>query len=404
MELKDTILALGKSFEEFKAENDKKLDEIRKNGNADPLLAEKVDKINAELTAISAMKRQIEDLETAIARSDFKGGGNAELDRAKADHAKAFDLFFRKGIDAGLADLQVKAALKSGSDPDGGWTVPEQMESTIDRVVGTVSAMRRLARVQPISTAVYKKLVNAGGSSSGWVGETGTRSETNTPVLKEIAVNTKEIYSMPAATQTLLDDSAVDIASWLADEVSIEFAEQEGDAFVNGNGVEQPKGILAYTTVANASYEWGKIGYIASGAASTVPNADKLISLQHALKAAYRNNASWLMADSTLETVRTFKDGEGNYIWKPGLELGAPSVLLGKPVESDDNMPAIAAGKYPIAFANFQRAYMIIDRVGIRVLRDPYSSKPYILFYTTKRVGGGVVMYEAIKLLKVAAS
>lgn len=400
-ELKETILALGKAFDSFKAENDARLKEIEVKGNADPLLEEKVNKINADITE---NKRLVKELEILIARSELQGGGSNELDKAKAEHSKAFEQFFRKGVDAGLADLQVKASLKSSSDPDGGWTVPEQMESTIDRVVGTVSAMRRLATVMNISTDTYKKLVNAGGATSGWVGETGARAETSTPALKEIAINTKEIYAMPAATQTLLDDSAVDIASWLANEVSIEFAEEEGEAFILGNGVEQPKGITNYTTVANASYTWGKVGYIASGAAATMPDTEKLIELQHALKSVYRNDAAWLMSDATLEHVRKFKDGDSNYIWKPGLELGAPSLLLGKRVETDDNMPSIGANTYPIAFANFKRAYLIVDRIGIRVLRDPFTSKPYVLFYTTKRVGGGIVMYEAIKLLKVAAS
>ena len=400
-ELKDTILALGKAFDAFKAENDSRLKEIEAKGNADPLLEEKVNKINAEITE---NKRLVKEMEILIARSELQGGGSNELDKAKIEHAKAFEQFFRKGVDAGLSELQVKASLKSGSDPDGGYTVPEHMESTIDRVVGTVSAMRRLATVMSISTDTYKKLVSQGGATSGWVGETGARAETTTPTLKEIAINTKELYAMPAATQTLLDDSAVDIAAWLANEVAVEFAEEEGESFILGNGVEQPKGITAYGTVANASYAWGSIGYIASGAAATFPDADKLISLQHALKSTYRNGAAWLMSDATLEHCRKFKDGDGNYLWRPGLEAGAPSTLLGKPVETDDNMPSIGANTYPIAFADFRRAYRIIDRVGIRVLRDPFTSKPYILYYTTKRVGGGVVMYEAIKFLKIAAS
>jgi len=400
-EIKNTLLDLGRAFDQFKAENDARLKEIEVKGNADPLLEEKVNKINADITE---NKRLVKELEILIARSELAGGGTSELDKAKVEHAKAFEHFFRKGVDAGLAELQVKASLKSGSDPDGGYTVPEHMESTIDRVVGTVSAMRRLATVMSISTDTYKKLVSQGGATSGWVGETGARAETTTPPLKEIAINTKELYAMPAATQTLLDDSAVDIAAWLANEVSVEFAEEEGESFILGNGVEQPKGITAYGTVANASYAWGSIGYIASGAAATFPDADKLISLQHALKSTYRNGASWLMSDATLEHCRKFKDGDGNYLWRPGLEAGAPSTLLGKPVETDDNMPAIGANTYPIAFADFRRAYLIIDRVGIRVLRDPFTSKPYILYYTTKRVGGGVVMYEAIKFLKISVS
>ena len=403
LELKETIQALGKAFDAFKAENDARLKEIEKKGAADPLLIEKVDKINADIAQISALKKQLDTLETAVAQGQFPGGGKNELDRVKAQHKDAFAKFFRKGAEGGLRDLEIQAGLSTLSDPDGGFLVPEDYEQAIDRVALSVSAMRRLATVRTIGTDTFKKLVNQGGASSGWVGEKGARAETNTPTLTEIAINTKEIYAMPAATQTLLDDSRVDIAGWLADEVSIEFSEQESEAFINGNGVEQPKGIAAYPMVANSSYVWGKVGYITSGNASLVNDLDKLIDLQHALKPVYRNGAAWLMNDATLATIRKMKDGDGNYIWVPGLKDGAPDTLLGKPVEIDDNVDDIGAGKYPIFFANFKRAYLIIDRQGVRVLRDPYTSKPYVLFYTTKRVGGGIVMYEAIKALKVSA-
>ena len=403
LELKETIQALGKAFDAFKAENDARLKEIEKKGAADPLLTEKVDKINADIAQISALKKQLDTLETAVAQGQFPGGGKNELDRVKAQHKDAFAKFFRKGAEGGLRDLEVQAGLSTLSDPDGGFLVPEDYEQAIDRVALSVSAMRRLATVRTIGTDTYKKLVNQGGASSGWVGEKGARAETNTPTLTEIAINTKEIYAMPAATQTLLDDSRVDIAGWLADEVSIEFSEQESEAFINGNGVEQPKGIAAYAMAANSSYVWGKVGYITSGNSSLVNDLDKLIDLQHALKPVYRNGAAWLMNDATLATIRKMKDGDGNYIWVPGLKDGAPDTLLGKPVEIDDNVDDIAANKYPIFFANFKRAYLIIDRQGVRVLRDPYTSKPYVLFYTTKRVGGGIVMYEAIKALKVSA-
>ena len=403
LELKETIQALGKAFDAFKAENDARLKEIEKKGAADPLLTEKVDKINADIAQISALKKQLETLETAVAQGQLPGGGKNELDRVKAQHKDAFAKFFRKGAEGGLRDLEVQAGLSTLSDPDGGFLVPEDYEQAIDRVALSVSAMRRLATVRTIGTDTYKKLVNQGGASAGWVGEKGARAETNTPTLTEIAINTKEIYAMPAATQTLLDDSRVDIAGWLADEVSIEFSEQESEAFINGNGVEQPKGIAAYAMAANSSYVWGKVGYITSGNTSLVNDLDKLIDLQHALKPVYRNGAAWLMNDATLATIRKMKDGDGNYIWVPGLKDGAPDTLLGKPVEIDDNVDDIAANKYPIFFANFKRAYLIIDRQGVRVLRDPYTTKPYVLFYTTKRVGGGIVMYEAIKALKVSA-
>ena len=402
-ELKETIQALGKAFDVFKAENDARLKEIEKKGAADPLLSEKVDKINADIAQISALKKRLDTLETAVAQGQFPGGGRNELDRVKSQHKDAFGKWFRKGTEGGLRDLEVQAGLSTLSDPDGGFLVPEDYEQAIDRVALSVSAMRRLATVRTIGTDTYKKLVNKGGASSGWVGEKGARAETDTPTLVEIAINAKELYAMPAATQTLLDDSRVDIAGWLADEVSIEFSEQESKAFINGNGVEQPKGIAAYTMVANASYAWGKVGYITSGNASLINDLDKLIDLQHALKPVYRNGAAWLMNDATLATIRKMKDGDGNYIWVPGLKDGAPDTLLGKPVEIDDNVDDIGAGKYPIFFANFKRAYLIIDRQGVRVLRDPYTSKPYVLFYTTRRVGGGIVMYEAIKALKVSA-
>jgi HK97 family phage major capsid protein len=339
------------------------------------------------------------------------GGAGIEADPDRQEHASAFNRWFRKGVDNGLADLEVKAKLTTQSDPDGGYLVPEETEAGIDRVLGTVSTIRSLSRVISISTDTYKKLVNMGGASSGWVGEEEDRPETVTPTLREIVINTGELYAMPASTQKALDDSRIDIAAWLADEVSIEFAEQEGAAFASGDGVKKPRGILSYTAVANASYEWGKLGYIATGAAAdfatataSVSPADALIDLYYALKSGYRNGASWLMSDAVMAKVRKFKDPEGAFLWAPPTAAAEVATILGKPVYNDDNMPAISAGAFPIAFGNFGRAYLIADRIGVRVLRDPYSSKPNVLFYTTKRVGGGVVNFEALKLLKIAAS
>lgn len=401
LELKETIDKLGTAFEQFKAANNLRLEELEK-GKSDPVLAEKVERINADLSKMSEMKKQLEAIETAVAKTEFMGGGTGK-DKATIAKAKAFTALMRGNIES-VKDLDVQASASTLSDPDGGFTVPEEVDKAIDRVQGTMSAMRRLATVRPISTDTYKKLVGQGGATSGWVEEKGTRAETSTPTLAEIAINTKEIYAMPAATQSLLDDSAVNIGQWLADEVGIEFNEEEGDAFINGNGTAKPKGIGAYTMVANASYAWGKVGYIAGGHATLLNNADKLIDIQHALKTSYRNGAAWLMNDATCGVIRKFKDGEGNYLWRPGLIEDKPDTLLGKPVEYDDNLDDIGAGKYPIFYGNFKRAYLIIDRLGTRVLRDPYTSKPYVLFYTTKRVGGGIVLYEALKAFKIAAS
>lgn len=401
LELKGTIEKLGSAFEQFKAENDARIKEIEAKGGADPLLTEKVDKINAEISKLTEMKNQLETLETVVGRRGLGGGMAAD---SKETKIKAFNHLMRRGDISGIKDIDVQASASTLSDPDGGFLVPEEVEAQIDRVAQSVSAMRRISTVRSISADTYKKLVSQGGTTSGWVAEKGARTETSTPTLTEIAINTKEIYAMPYATQTLLDDSRVDIGAWLADEVSVEFNEQESRSFISGDGVGQPKGISAYTMVANASYAWGKIGYIAGGHATLLNNPDKLIDLQHALKSVYRNGAVWLMADSTVNAVRKLKDGDGNYIWRPGLTEGAPDTMLGKPIEIDDNVDAIGGNKYPVFFGNFKRAYLIVDRLGVRVLRDPYTAKPYVAFYTTKRVGGGIVMYEAIKALKIATS
>lgn len=397
---------IQKAFAAFKESHDKDMADLKK-GQADVVQTEQVDRINAELTKLG------KDLDAANAKiaASKVGGVGSEVDPAVAEHSEAFNRFFRKGVDNGLSDLEVKAKLRTDSDPDGGYLVPVETEGTIDRVLGTVSTLRSLSRVISISTDTYKKLVNQGGAGAGWVGEREARPETDIPTLREIAVNTHELYANPAATQKSLDDARIDIASWLADEVSIEFAEQEGDAFVNGNGVNKPRGLLAYDMVANASYSWGNLGYVASGAASdfatasaTVSPADALIDLYYALKSGYRNGASWLMNDATMAKVRKFKDADGAFIWNPPSAAAEVATILQKPAYTDDNMPAVGANAFPIAFGNFQRGYLIVDRAGIRVLRDPYTNKPNVHFYTTKRVGGGVVNFEAMKVLKVATS
>jgi HK97 family phage major capsid protein len=398
------LVELQKTFEDFKAERDKELADI-KAGMADVVQTEKVDRINAELTKLT---KEIDSVNAAMAALKIGGAGN-DHDPDKAEHAQAFDRFFRKGVDAGLADLEVKAKLTTQSDPDGSYLVPEETEAGIDRVLGTVSTIRSLSRVINISTDTYKKLVNMGGATSGWVGEEDARTGTATPTLREIAINTGELYAMPASTQKSLDDSRIDVAAWLADEVSIEFAEKEGAAFASGDGINKPRGILSYDMVANTSYAWGKIGFVVSGKAdgflaptASANPADALIDLYYALKSGYRNGAAWLMSDAVMATVRKFKDAQGAYIWNPPSGTAEVGTILGKPVHTDDNMPAVASNAFPVAFGNFQRAYLIVDRVGIRVLRDPYSSKPNVLFYTTKRVGGGMVNFEAMKTLKIS--
>ena len=394
------VIELQKAWAEFKTQNDAQIAEI-KAGITDPTRETTLQNLNS---AVTAMQAQMTDI--AVKAAAFEMGGGNKVDKDVEAHAKAFNQFFRKGVDAGLRDLEVQARLTTQSDPDGGFVVPYEMEQAIDRVLGKMSAMRSLATVRPIGASNYKKIVNKGGTSSGWVGESGTRSETNTPSLVGLDFPVMELYAQPAATQTMLDDGSMNIESWLADEVSIEFSEQEGDAFINGNGVSKPRGILSYDMVANASYVWGKTGYIKTGAAadfaSTAPT-DNLIDLIHSLKRGYRQNGSFVLNDLTVSKIRKFKDVDGQYLWQPSMQMGEPSRLLGYPAETDDNMPDVGASAYPVAFGDFKRAYLVIDRIGIRVLRDPFTSKPNVLFYTTKRVGGGIQNFEAIKFLKCAA-
>lgn len=393
---------LQKTFAEFRGEMEAK---VSKRDEDDVVRSEKIDRINGDLTALG---KELDALNKKLAAAQVGAGGGDQPDPAKREHAQAFNQFFRKGTEAGLRDLEVKAAMSTDSDPDGGYLVPEEMEATIDRVHGTISVMRQLATVRTISTDTYKKLINEGGAGSGWVGERDARAATATPTLRELVFNMRELYANPAVTQRTLDDARVDIGQWLADEVATEFAEQEGAGWFSGDGVNEPYGIHTYPTVANASHTWGKIGFVKTGVAAALsdgsnPGEDNLISLYYSLKPGYRNGAAFVMSDATMEPVRKFKDGDGNLIWNPPSAMGEVSTILGKPVYNDDNVQAVGANNFPILFGNFARGYLILDRFGIRVLRDPFTNKPYVHFYTTKRTTGGVQNFEAIKALKCAA-
>ena len=403
-EIKEAFADFRLAFEAFKDANDERLAELEKRGG-DVVSEEKVDRINR---ALDEQKKALDELTLAAARpllGETKAQG-AGFDRATRERKAAFDRYMRKGDVSGFSALEVKA-LSEGSNPDGGYVVPLEIGETIDRILAKASPIRAIASVQQIGSSVYRKPITSVAAASGWTGETDSVSQTNAPTISAIDFPAMELYAMPAATQPLLDDAQVDIEQWLANEVQIVFAEQEGAAFVTGDGSNKPTGFLHYTTAADASWVWGKLGYIASGAdgafASSDP-ADALINLAYAPKQGYRANATWVMNRKTESTVRKFKDTTDNYIWQPGTAAGQPATLLGYPVAEAEDMPDIASNSYSIAFGDFARGYLIVDRVGIRTLRDPFSAKPYVLFYTTKRVGGGVQNFEAIKLMKFAAS
>lgn len=382
-QIKSMIEDIGRAFDSFKASNNRRVEDLMK---------------------------QVDAIEMIVAKSQFPGGsathsGGTTMNAAAREHKEKFLAWARKGDDPeGLRALEVQASMSTLSDPDGGYLVPVELEHSIERLALDSVAMRRIAR-SVTTRGEYKKPLSKGGSGGGWVTEMEDRTETDSPELTMFAPPMAEMYALPEVTQKLLDMSDFDVATWLIEEINDVFVSVEGTGFISGDGVGKPKGLLAYDTIANASWAWGKIGYIASGHASLINDADKLISLQHAPKPVYRRNGTWLMNDATFETVRKFKDGDGNYLWRPGLAEGAPDILLGKPVEIDDNMPDIGANAYPIAYGDFRRAYTIVDHAtGIRLLRDPYTKKGFVKFYVTKRVAGGVSNHQAVKLLKIAAS
>ncbi len=386
------------AFAAFREANDERLKKVEKNADADVLLREKVDRINR---ALDEQKQALDQMALRGARPPLSGADPA----AGREHKQAFDGYVRRGDEAGLHAVERKAH-SYASGPDGGYLVPAELEAEIGRRLATLSPIRGVSSVRQVSSAVLKKPFSTGGPSVGWVGETDARPQTNSAKLTELQFPTMEIYAMPAATSSLLDDAAVDVERWIADEVETAFAEQEGAAFVNGDGVNKPRGFLNYGSVADAAWVWGKLGHVATGVAGGWPAtdpSDKLIELVYSLKAGYRQNASFVMNRKTQSVLRKLKDRQGNYLWQPPAAVGDKASLMGFGLVEAEHMPDVAADATAIAFGDFGRGYLVVDRIGVRVLRDPYSAKPYVLFYTTKRVGGGVQDFEAIKLMKFSA-
>ncbi len=379
------------AFEALKAANDARLAEIETRGAADPLTGEKLSRIEQ---ALDAQKSRLDRITLDAARP-----GTSAARRADPEHKSAWDGYMRKGDDSGLAQLDLKS-INQGSDAQGGYVAPPELDRLIEARLAASSPMRQIATVRQTSAMVYKKPVSL-GAVAAWAAETGARSETTAPSLSLLEFPAAELYAMPAATQTLLDDAYADIDEWLADEVESAFSAQESDAFINGDGVNKPKGLLDYTLVADASHVWGQIGAVASGGtggfAATAPG-DALIDLVHAPRSQYRANGRFVMNRRTLSALRKIKDSNGMYVWRPGA-AGEASTVMGYPVTEIEDMPDIAENAPAIAFGDFRKAYLIVDRQGARVLRDPYSSKPYVLFYTTKRVGGGVQNFDAVKVM-----
>lgn len=390
--IEELIGEVSAKFEEFKGKNDQRIESLETKSSDMVKLSDQVDKLNEQISDLEAIKGRLESVET-------KGNRPGSTTAEEEAYAKAFDQFVRKGDSS---ELETKS-VNTGADADGGFAVPEEIDRNMLELLKDMSPMRQVCNVISVGTSDYKRLVNLGGAGSGWVGEEAARPATGTPTLAQIAAVMGEIYANPQATQASLDDILFNAETWLGNEVSKEFAEKEGAAFLLGDGVNKPKGILAapMALTADSTRPFKTIQNMKSGAAGDF-DADDLINLIYTLKAGYRQNGRFMMNGMTLAKVRKMKDGQGNYLWQPGLQLGQPSTLLNYGVAENEDMPDVAADAHAVMFGDFKRAYTIVDRMGTRVLRDPYTNKPYVGFYTTKRVGGMLEDSQAIKVLTLS--
>jgi HK97 family phage major capsid protein len=319
-------------------------------------------------------------------------------------HQKAFNAYLRSGDDDALRGLEVEAkGLSTAVNSDGGYLVDPQTSDTVKSVLNATASIRAIASVVHVEATSYDVLVDHSDVGTGWASESEVLTEAATPQIDRITVPLHELSALPKASQRLLDDSAFDIEGWLAGRIADKFARAEAAAFVNGDGVDKPKGFLAHTAVDNDIWAWGTLGYVPSGEAGEV-TAESIIDVVYALGAQYRANASFVMNSQTAGNVRKLKDNDGRFLWSDGLAAGQPATLMGYPVLVAEDMPDADDEGFAIAFGDFAAGYTVAERPDLRVLRDPFSAKPHVLFYATKRVGGDVSDFAAIKLLKFATT
>lgn len=323
-------------------------------------------------------------------------------------HKKAFGAYLRSGDDDGLRGLVLEGkAMSTTVSADGGYLIDPQTADTIRSMLVSTSSLRAVANVVQVEATSFDVLIDRSEVGSGWATEAVATAETATPQVDRISIKLNELSAMPKASQRLLDDSAFDVEGWLAGKIATRFIRAEASAFINGDGIDKPKGILLPTKVANASWAWGSLGYVPSGAAAdfaTTNAADCIVNLVYALGADYRANGTFVMNSKTAGAVRKMKDADGRFMWSDGLAAGEPARLMGYAVLICEDMPDVAANAYPIAFGDFKSGYTVAERPDLRILRDPFSAKPHVLFYANKRVGGDVTDFAAIKLLKIAVS
>ena len=391
----DSIEALATAFEAFKSTHTAQLDEI-KAGKTDVVTSDKLTRIESDLDKLQAAVESV-NLSAAL------GDGHDSAKPRDPEYTSEFQAYFKGG--APSAKLEELRAAATKTDGEGGYLAPIEWDRTISKRQKVISPMRQNSSVITISGAGFKKVYSDGIMGSGWVGETAARPQTTTPGLTSLGFTIGEIYANPAASQGLLDDAEIDVEAWLADEASTEFDKQEGIAFLSGDGNNKPDGVLTYVTgAANAAkHPYGAILALNSGAAAAV-TGDALFDLQADLPAEFLPNAKFFMNRASQAAFRKLKTSDGVYLWQPSLALGVPPTLAGDPVVDMPGMPSVAAGNIAALYGDMVETYQVIDRTGVRVLRDPYTAKPFVLFYTTKRVGGGVKNPTAMRALKIGAA
>jgi HK97 family phage major capsid protein len=354
--------------------------------------------------------QQQEERLTMLDRKSYAAGRPALSSAVDHDapHKKAFGSYLRSGDDDALRGLSLEGkALNTQVNADGGFLVDPETSARIQSVLRSTASIRGIANVVNVEATSFDVLIDRTDLGSGWATETATLTETATPQIERISIPLHELAAMPKASQRLLDDSAFDVEGWLAERIADKFARAEAQAFVSGDGIDKPKGFLQHPTVDNGAWVWGSLGYVPTGAAgdfAATSASDAIVDLVYALSAEYRANASFVMNSKSAGAVRKMKDADGRFLWSDGLAAGEPSRLMGYPVLVAEDMPDIGSDAYAIAFGDFRSGYTVAERPDMRVLRDPFSAKPHVLFYASKRVGGDVSDYNAIKLLKFAVS
>jgi HK97 family phage major capsid protein len=357
-------------------------------------------------TDIQVKLQQQDERMTKLDRKSFLGAARPALSAAaeiEVPHQKAMGAYLRTGDDAALRGIELEGkAMSMAVGADGGFLVAPQMADRILATLNATASLRSVANIVNVESSSYDLIIDRGEVGAGWATETGATTETATGTLEKINIPLHELAAQPKSSQRLMDDSAFDVEGWLAERIAEKFARSEAAAFVSGNGTDKPRGYMDYPRIANASWAWGNIGFIVSGNASLITSTDPLVDMIYALGAAYRAGANWVMNSKTAGVLRKLKDADGRYLWSDGITQGEPARLLGYPVLIAEDMPDIAAGAHPVAFGNFRAGYTIVERPDLRVLRDPFTAKPNVLFYATKRVGGAVSDFAAIKVLRIS--